>query len=143
MVWARLDHRLWIEDSSGDIAAHLNFERRLIGVGDHDVLVAGVGGVATKPGRQGRGLGRWLTAGLRRILTTEVPVEFGYLGCREEVVGFYERVGWHRIYRKVREVDPGSRKWTLSEDPTLIMPAAAQLSAWPEEGAINLRGMWW
>ncbi|MDF2563531.1 MAG: hypothetical protein K0R99_4977, partial [Microbacterium sp.] len=24
-------------------------------------------------------------------------IEFGYLGCREEVVPFYERAGWLRI----------------------------------------------
>lgn len=137
------DFRLWMEDSSGSIVAHLGFERRLIGVGDRDVLVAGVGGVATHPGWQGRGLGRRMMVELRRVLTTEAPVEFGYLGCREEVVGFYESVGWHRIHRKVREIDPGSRQWTVTEDPTLIMPASEPLSAWPREGMIGLRGMWW
>lgn len=68
---------------------------------------------------------------------------FGYLGCREEVVGFYERVGWHRIDQKTREIDPESREWTLSEGPTLILPATAPLSAWPRAGTIDLRGMWW
>ncbi|MBA2693625.1 MAG: GNAT family N-acetyltransferase [Rubrobacter sp.] len=137
------DHRLWMEDPSGAIVAHLGFERRLIGVGERDILVAGVGGVATHPGRRGKGLGRRLMAELRRVLTTETSAAFGYLGCREEVVGFYERVGWHRVYRKVREMDLGSMEWTLSEGPTLIMPATKPLSAWPREGTIDLRGMWW
>lgn len=140
---ARPDHRLWLGDSDGAIVAHLNFERRLIEVGDRKILVAGVGGVATHPEWQGRGLGRRLMAELRRVISMEKPADFGYLGCREEVVGFYERVGWHRIHRKVREVDPKSGKWTLSEDPTLIMPATKPLPDWPGEGEINLRGMWW
>ena len=140
---ARPDHRLWLEDSDGAPVAHLDFERRLIGVGDREVLVAGVGEVATHPQWQGRGLGRRLMAELLRVLTAETPVGFGYLGCREEVVGFYERVGWHRIYQKIREIDPGSGKWTVSEGPTLILPATAPLSAWPYEGTIDLRGMWW
>jgi len=110
----RPDHRLWLEDSDGTLMAHLDFECRLIGVGDREVLVAGVGEVATHPQQQGRGLGRRLMAELRRVLTAETPVGFGYLGCREEVVGFYERVGWHRIYQKTREIDPGSREWTVS-----------------------------
>ncbi|CAN5586193.1 hypothetical protein BH20ACT10_BH20ACT10_14850 [soil metagenome] len=141
---ARPDHRLWIEDSPGAIAAHLDLERRLIGVGGRDVLVAGVGEAATHPKWRGKGLGRRLMAELRRVVSTETeaPAEFGYLGCREEVVGFYERVGWHRIYRKVREINPDSREWTTSESPTLIMPAAKPFSAWPE-GEINLRGTWW
>lgn len=139
----RPDHRLWLEGSDGTPVAHLDFERRLIGVGDREVLVAGVGEVATHPDRQGRGLGRRLMAELRRVLTRETPVGFGYLGCREEFVGFYERVGWHRIDQKTREIDPESREWTLSEGPTLILPATAPLSAWPRAGTIDLRGMWW
>ena len=140
---ARPDHRLWLEDSDGAPVAHLDFERRIIGVGDREVLVAGVGEVATHPDRQGRGLGRLLMAELRRALTAETPVDFGYLGCREEVIGFYERVGWYRIHQKTREIDPRSGEWTVSEGPTLILPATAPLSAWPREGTIDLRGMWW
>lgn len=139
----RPDHRLWLEKSDGRLVAHLDFERRLIGVGNRDVLVAGVGEVATHPGHQGRGLGRRLMTELRRVLTAQTPASFGYLGCREEVVSFYERVGWHRIEQKTREIDPGSKEWTLSEGPTLILPATTPLSTWPREGEIDLRGMWW
>lgn len=139
----RPDHRLWLEDSDGTLVAHLDFERRLISVGDEDILVAGVGEVATHPDHQGKGLGRLLMAALRRLLTTQVPADFGYLGCREDVVGFYKRVGWHRIHQKTRETDPRSRQWTISYGPTLILPATAPLSAWPSEGMIDLRGMWW
>lgn len=139
----RPDHRLWLQDSDDALVAHLDFERRLISVGDREVLVAGVGEVATHPHQQGRGLGQRLLAELRRVLTAETPVAFGYLGCREEVVGYYERVGWHRIDQKSREIDPGSGEWTVSEGPALILPATAPLSAWPREGTIDLRGMWW
>lgn len=137
------DHRLWLEETDGTLVAHLDFERRVIGVGNREVLVAGVGEVATHPAQQGRGLGRRLMAELRRVLSTETPADFGYLGCREEVIGFYERVGWHRIHQKTRELDPGSRQWTVSRGPTLILPATASLLAWPSEGTIDLRGMWW
>ncbi|MGB3681819.1 MAG: GNAT family N-acetyltransferase [Rubrobacteraceae bacterium] len=139
----RPEHRLWLEKPNGAIVVHLYFERRLIGVGDREVLIAGVGGVATHPKQQGKGLGRLLMGELCRILTTKTPVEFGYLGCREEVVGFYEQVGWHRIYQKVRELDPQSGEWTVSKDPTLILPATASLADWPRDGQIDLRGVWW
>lgn len=132
----RPDHSLWLEDLDGALVAHLDFELRVIGVGDREVLVAGVGEVATCPDRQ-------LMAELRRVLATETSADFGYLECREEVVGFYERVGWHLIHQKTREIDPESGQWTVSESPTLILPATAPLSAWPNEGTINLRGMWW
>ena len=84
-----------------------------------------------------------MMAELRRVLTTDAPVDFGYLGCREEIVGYYERVGWHRIDQKTREIDPVSREWTVSGGPTLILPATSPSSAWPREGTIYLRGMRW
>lgn len=139
----RPDHRLWLEEPDGELVAHLDFGRRVIGVGDRDVLVAGVGEVATRPDRRGRDLGRRLMAELRRVLKAETPVGFGYLGCREEVAGFYERVGWHRIDQRTREIDPSSKQWTISEGPAFILPATEPLDAWPREGTIDLRGMWW
>ena len=140
---ARPDHRLWLHQPDGAVVAHLDFERRRIGVGDDEVLVAGVGEVAVHPLWRGLGLGAALMERLRGVLRTDLPVDFAYLGCREEVVGFYERVGWHRIRHRVREVDPETGRWTVSEDPTLIMPATEPLDRWPREGLIDLRGMWW
>src|SRR6478752_504240 len=46
----RPTHRLWLEDRDQAIVAHLDLETRTIQVGDVDVLVAGVGEVATAPG---------------------------------------------------------------------------------------------
>jgi len=139
----RPDHRLWLEEPDGAAVAHLDFERRVIGVGNQEVLVAGVGEVATHPAWQGQGLGRRLMGELGRVLTTDTPVSFGYLGCREAVVGFYERVGWHRVRQTIRDIDPATGQWTMSEAPTLIRPAMAPLAAWPREGVVDLRGMWW
>ena len=99
--------------------------------------------VATRPQQQSKGPGRRLMAEPQRVLTTDTPVDFGYPGCREEIVGYCERVGWHRIDQKTREIDPGSREWTVSDGPTLILPATSPSSAWPREGTIYLRGMWW
>ena len=99
--------------------------------------------VATRPQQQGKGPGRRLMVGLQRFLTTDAPADFGYLGCREEIVGYHERVGWHRIDQKTREIDPGSRECTVSDGPTLILPATSPSPAWPRGGTIYLRGMRW
>lgn len=140
---ARPDHRLWLENEVGEVISHLDFEQRLIGVGDRDILVAGVGEVATHPEYTKQGLGRKLMTELHRVLIERTPVDFGYLGCLEEVVGYYQRVGWHRIKQKVQQIDPRSGEWTISAGPTLILSAGAQLSAWPVNGMVDLRGMWW
>lgn len=87
----RPDYRLWIEDLNGVLVVHLNFEQRSVGVGDEEVMVTGVGGVAAHP----------------RICR---ETGFGYLGCREEVVDFYERADWSRIDQETREIDPATER---------------------------------
>lgn len=99
----RPDHRLWLEGSDGTPVAHLDFERRLIGVGDREVLVAGVGEVATHPDRQGRGLGRRLMAELRRVLTRETPAASGIWDAgRRSSASTSESVGTGSIRRRGR-----------------------------------------
>jgi len=141
--FARPDHRLWLETPGGAIVAHLDFEQRPIGVGAAELMVAGVGEVATRPDYQGRGLGRRLMAELRTVLREACPVDFGFLGCRETVVDFYTSVGWRRIVQTVREQDIESGAWIEHNGPTLILPAQRTFEEWPREGLIDLRGLPW
>jgi len=140
---ARPEYRLWLEEADGTVVAHLDVERRVIGVGDRDVLVAGIGEVATHPARRGQGLGRRLMEELRPVLRRELPVPFGLLACLDEVVGYYERVGWLRLDQPTRFLHPESRTWVGHRGPTLILPAQATVDEWPRDGEIDLRGMPW
>ncbi len=141
--FARPDHRLWLETPSGVIVAHLDFEQRAIGVGAAEVLVAGVGEVATHPDYRRRGLGRRLMAELRTVLREICPVDFGFLECREAVVGFYASVGWRRIVQPVREQEAETGAWIEYNGPTLILPARRTFEEWPHAELIDLRGMPW
>ncbi len=138
----RPTHRLWLEDPDHAIVAHLDLETRTIQVGDADVLVAGVGEVATAPGLQGSGVGRRLMAELQRVLKTGVPVSFGILQCGDQVLGFYESTGWQRIDGPVRAIHPDSGQWETITSNVLITPGELPISAWPE-GAVDLRGLLW
>ena len=141
--YSRPEYRLWLETPEGAIVAHLDFERRTIGVGAAEILVAGVGEVATHPAYGGRGLGRRLMAELRTIVRETYPVEFGFLCCREAVVGFYTSVGWYRVAQTVRARAINRDEWHEFDGPALIFPAQRTLAAWPREGLIDLRGMVW
>lgn len=73
-------------------------------------------------------------------------VDFGYLGCREEVVSFYERTGWSRVdavERHVSLIDPNATV-TSSAGPILVFAAGSGAGAdlWPQ-GDIDLRGTPW
>lgn len=72
------EYRVWLEDESGMMVAHLDFERRIIGVGDVDVSIVGVGEVATHPDYQGQGIGRQLMQALRAVLVDDLAVDFGF-----------------------------------------------------------------
>jgi aminoglycoside 2'-N-acetyltransferase I len=138
----RPTHRLWLEDRDQAIVAHLDLETRTIQVGDVDVLVAGVGEVATAPGLQGSGVGRRMMAELQRVLKSEAPVSFGILQCGDQVLGFYESTGWQRIDVLVRAIHPDSGQWDTVINNVLITPGMLPISAWPE-GPVDLRGLLW
>lgn len=140
---AQPEYRLWLATDDGCLLAHLAFGRRLIGVGSAELLIAGVGEVATDPVWQGRGLGRQLMQALPGILRAEVPVAFGLVQCRAAVVPFYARSGWQRIDQIATFLDPDTEVWTTYRGPTLVLPAQAALEDWPRTGQIDLRGMPW
>jgi GNAT superfamily N-acetyltransferase len=138
----RPTHRLWLEDQHHAIVAHLDLETRTIQVGDDEVLVAGIGEVATAPGLQGSGIGRRLMAELQRVLKTDVPVSFGILQCGDQVLGFYESTGWLRIDAPVRAIHPDSGQWETITNNVLVTPGMLPIDAWPE-GAVDLQGLLW
>ena len=79
------------------VVGHVGTQRRMIVVGDHDVLVAGTGGVLVLPSHRGQGLGVQLLAEAQDAARSTAPADYGYLGCREEVVPFYESCGYKRL----------------------------------------------
>jgi GNAT superfamily N-acetyltransferase len=137
------DHRLMLRGSNGELLAHLTIARRVIDVGAIEILIAGVGGVAVRPERQGEGLGQKLMEQLGSVLRNEVPAPFAYLNCREEVAGFYQRAGWQRLDQVSRFLDPYTNRWIDYTGPKLILAGKEPAASWPREGKILLRGMPW
>ena len=104
-----------VVSSGGRLLGHVGFQLRSIAVGVCDVAVAGTGGVLVRKESRGIGLGAAL---MRRAQTAmrsfDVPgrpkAEFGYLGCRPEVVPFYQATGWRRIDVVERHVSMGEKR---------------------------------
>ena len=69
-------------------------------------------------------------------------VAFGYLGCREPVVPFYESCGWTRIRARERSVGCEGEPVVQEPGPPILVLPVAPLEMWPE-GDINLRGRAW
>lgn len=126
----------------GVLVGHVGFQRRTIDVGDAEVVVAGTGGVLVGASLRGNGLGQRLISRAHKAMRADSRIDFGYLGCCEEVVRFYENVGWRRVQaieRHVSMLDP--RKIVVSvEVPILVIPTHGR--DWPA-GDIDLRGTPW
>lgn len=138
-----LEQRLLLRDLSGRLVGHLGFARRVIEVGGHPVSVAGIGTVALVPDMQGQGLGRHLLHELAVILRQDMKVDFGFLQCRDAVIGFYEKSGFIRITQQIRSFDPDRRRWQFDDTAAMILPARSGLGNWPQEGLVDLMGMPW
>jgi len=76
---------------------HVGWARRVIGVGEREVVIAGVGGVLVSRHARGLRLGEELMAVAVASMKAGEDIEFGSLGCREAVVPFSRACGWSRV----------------------------------------------
>lgn len=141
-------------DAAGSAVAHVGFQRREITVGRAQVLVAGTGGVLVDDRLRGQGLGELAMSLAQGAMRATPDLEFGYLGCREDVVPFYERTGWHRIHvaeRSTCDLNPpvtrvrtetGVAAVVDTGSPVLISPIRHGVDSWPP-GEVDLRGRPW
>lgn len=126
------------------LIAHIGFQVRLIEVGGNDVTVAGTGGVLVDETCRGTGLGRQAMQRAQQAMRDDDVVEFGYLGCREQVVPFYENSGWRRVHATERHLSRLDQLSviTSTDEPILIYPVGKGATEWPI-GDIDLRGTPW
>ena len=126
-----------------EVVGHVGWARRRILVGNNEVVIAGVGGVLINANIRGKGLGAQVMRAATESMAAAGGIEFGYLGCAESVVPYYERCKWHRIEAAERSI---GRNGQHCEDPPgqplLIFPIINEVSHWPE-GQIDLRGRAW
>lgn len=133
-------HTLAFVDSK--LVGHVGFQRRTITVGDAEVTIAGTGGVLVDSSVRGSGLGRRVMHRAQQAMGNDTRIDFGYLGCRKEVVPFYENTGWRRVHAIERHVSASDAgRHVLSTDgPILIFPT--RQTRWPD-GDIDLHGTPW
>lgn len=126
------------------LIAHVGFQVRVIDVGGNDVTVAGTGGVLVDESCREIGLGHEVMQRAQQAMRDIGGVEFGYLGCREQVVPFYESTGWRRVLaieHHASRLDERSVV-TSTDGPILIYPVRRQTTEWLT-GDIDLRGTPW
>lgn len=127
----------------GAVVGHVGWARRTIAVGTSEVVIGGIGGVLISARARGQRAGSRLLAQAGASMTAAGGIEFGYLGCREEVVEFYESCGWLRISAPEQSIDRRGRPVAQPPGPPILtFPVEAPSHRWPS-GAIDLRGRAW
>jgi GNAT superfamily N-acetyltransferase len=137
-AWAPTDWRVMLRVDR-QLAATLEIIDRLATVGDQWVHLAGIGGVATRPSWQGRGLGTEMMQRVTSFMREVVNAEFGLLICADRLIPFYARLGWHMVAGPLLFDQPEMGKIVFPGN-TLALPLAGK--PFPP-GPIDLRGLPW
>jgi len=127
----------------GELVGYAASARRFVGVGMGEVVVAGIGGVVTGAAARGQGIGREVVSALQDAMRGLAPADFGLLGCRTEVVPFYQSCGFALLHSVIRDISPIDAMTVIeSQGPTLVCAGLRPIEAWPA-GIIDLRGLPW
>lgn len=112
-------------------------------VGEQNLGVAGIGGVLVSDSVRGLRLGPRLINEAANSMKDAAGIDFGYLGCREEVAPFYQSCGWTRVAAAERSLDrAGAPRTDSLGQAFLILPIDAS-TEWPS-GEVDLKGRtWW
>jgi len=122
----------------GEIVTQLGLLKHEIHVGVVPVLVGGIGGVATHPVWQRRGLSSALMRAAAQFMQTKLNVLFGLLVCANETQPFYARLGWKTVAAELWFTENEKRR----PMQTAVMILALSNHEWPE-GEIDLCGLPW
>ncbi|MGV3089008.1 GNAT family N-acetyltransferase [Streptococcus suis] len=140
--YAPQDYHLLAYQGEG-LVGHMGSQVRTISVGAEESLIAGIGGVLIAPEFRGKGLGRAMMTRLLEENTQTLAVDFSYLGCREEVVPYYEACGFYRINRMETHVDRLTGKEQQQISVTIMIASAKKDKKDFPEGDIDLKGRAW
>jgi len=111
---------------------------RTVTVAGEPVRLGGIGGVATLPALQKRGLASIAMKKAADFMRDSLKVDFGLLLCAAQTEPFYRKLGWRMVPGPLI-VDQPRGKVTF-DGVTMILPCVRQ--DWPS-GTIDLCGLPW
>ena len=103
-----------------------------------EVAIGGVGGIATPPDHRGKG---YAPLGMERAVDflKDSGAAFGLLVCRDELIGYYTRLGWRLFEGTMLNTQRGEPEvFTFNN----VMVGDLNSPA-PTAGVIDLRGPAW
>lgn len=136
--WSRPEWGVFVRDGAGDLVSYTGVIRREGSVDGRHSTIGGVGGIATHPDHRGKG---YAPLGIGRALDYLVTLQtdFALLVCREQMVSYYQGLGWRLFEGEVRDTQSGEPEVF---EFNRVMVGDLNLKA-PHHGTIDLRGPAW
>ena len=101
--------------------------------------IGGIGGVATHPASQGKGLASQAMHEAAKRFDEDLHVDYALLFCREHLIPFYQRLSWKPFEGKVFVEQPKAKiEFTANEVMVLDVKEQAPLN-----GVLDLNGLPW
>jgi GNAT superfamily N-acetyltransferase len=136
--WDRPEWGVMVTEESGGLVSYTGIVLRHGTVDGDDVVIGGIGGVATHPDHRGRG---YAPLGMSRALDFLLArkADFALLVCRDELVDYYTALGWRLFAGTVLNTQHGEPEvFTFNNVMVGDLVATA-----PRDGTIDLHGPAW
>ncbi|HEX7998352.1 MAG TPA: GNAT family N-acetyltransferase [Pyrinomonadaceae bacterium] len=137
LSWRRKELHFFL-DVDDEPLSHVGLLKHEVSVGGRPLMVAGLGGVVTRPEAQGRGYARRLVKHAAAFFTQEWKVEAGLLFCLQRMVPYYASLGWQTLRQPVLIEQPHGE--VESPLPVMVLPCNGR--TWPD-GEVNLQSRPW
>lgn len=141
ITWAMPETSIIIRrDGHGDLLAHAGILTRTCRYNGESVRVGGLLEVKTHPDVRGRRLGKAVVQRATDLLRDDPEVDFGLLVCLEDLLAYYEPLGWVEFTGDLWVEQPGGPMRFNEVSRVMVLPARATA---PTCGVINLQGLPW
>jgi len=137
--WAHADLRVLIEAPSGGLVCHVGILFRTVNWNGRKFDAGGIGGVATRADRRGRGYASVALDAAIQTLKDEGSIDFAMLFCEPQLAPFYDARGWRPFEGDIYAEQPEKGRMPF----TAIAPHVYKIRQAPLKGTIDLCGLPW
>jgi len=124
--------------NNSELIGRVGIIDRLVLVADKQIRVGGISGVITKKEWRNNGVGNTLVTEAVKVIKDKLNASFGLLLCRQEVSGFYDKLGWN-VNNFPTTFDQPEGKMIF---PRRTMTYCGEGKFWPK-GPVDLNGLPW
>ena len=138
VVFADPDLRVLVQDDAGDLVCHVGIFRREVTWNGRKMRAGGIGAVATRDDRRGRGYASIALNPAVQTLKDERSIDFALLFCEPHHAPFYVARGWKPFDGEIYAEQAGGRIRFEA-----IAPHVFALRRGVQRGVIDLCGLPW